>query len=123
MAIDQQTPEDAYHAVLDHAGCSKPNRDNIDRRIITEVRNGTATYGNNGIITTPGDVGGWPTLRSRTAPVDFDHDGMPDAWETAHGLDPSNKEDGNKTNMSAEGYTNLEVYLNELAGDRVKWAN
>ena len=123
MAINQQTSEDAYHAVLDHAGCSKPNRDNIDRRIIEEARNGTATYGNNGIITTPSDVGGWPNLQGGPAPVDSDHDGMPDAWETAHGLDPSNKDDGKKTNLSADSYTNLEMYLNELAGDPVKWAN
>ena len=123
MAIHQQTPEDAYHAVLDHAGCSKPNRDNIDRRIIEEVRNSTATYGNNGIITTPSDVGGWPILQGGPSPVDSDHDGIPDAWETAHGLDPSNKDDGKKTNLSADSYANLEMYLNELAGDPVKWAN
>ncbi len=122
MRINQESPQDAYHAVLERAGCSKPNRDTIDRRIIEESRNGTATCGNNGIITTPSDVGGWPNLQGGPAPVDSDHDGMPDAWETTHGLDPSNKEDGNKTNGSPEGYTNLEMYLNELAGDRVKWA-
>jgi pectate lyase len=123
MAIAQQTPQDAYHAVLAHAGCSKPNRDSIDKRIIEETRKGTATCGENGIITTPSDVGGWPELKSATAPADSDHDGIPDAWETAHGLDPSNKNDGKKTNLSADSYTNLEMYLNELAGDPVKWAN
>jgi pectate lyase len=123
MPIKQESPQEAYNAVLAHAGCSKPNRDNIDRRIIEEARNGTATYGNNGIITTPSDVGGWPKLQGGTAPVDSDHDGMSDAWETAYGLDTSNKDDGKKTNLSAEGYTNLEIYLNELAGDPVKWAN
>jgi pectate lyase len=123
MPIKQESPQDAYTAVLAHAGCSKPNRDNIDRRIIEEARNGTATYGDNGIITTPSDVGGWPNLQGGPAPVDSDHDGIPDAWETAHGLDPSNKGDGKKTNLSADSYTNLEMYLNELAGDPVKWAN
>jgi pectate lyase len=122
MAIKQESAEDAYKTVLKHAGCSLPNRDAIDKRIMEEVRTGTATYGSNGIITRPSDVGGWPALKSVAAPADSDHDGMPDAWETAHGLDASNKDDGNKTNMSAEGYTNLEMYLNELAGDRVKWA-
>jgi pectate lyase len=122
MPINQQTPENAYHAVLDHAGCSLPNRDAVDQRIIEEARTGTATYGNNGIITTPSDVGGWPELKSTPAPVDSDHDGIPDQWETTHGLDPSNKEDGKKTNLSADSYTNLEIYLNELAGDFVKSA-
>jgi pectate lyase len=122
MPINQETPHDAYNAVLAHAGCSKPKRDNIDRRIIEEARNGTATHGENGIITVPSDVGGWPNLEGGQAPVDSDHDGMPDAWETAHGLDPADKDDGKKTNLSVEGYTNLETYLNELAGDPVKWA-
>jgi len=122
IAIHQQTPEAAYYAILDHAGCSKPNRDSIDRRIIKEARTGTATHGNNGIITTPDDVGGLPDLKGGPASVDSDHDGIPDAWETAHSLDPSNKDDGKKTNLSAEGYTNLDTYLNELAGDPVKWA-
>ena len=111
MAIHQQTPEDAYHAVLAHAGCSKPNRDNIDRRIIEEARNGTATYGNNGIITTPSDVGGWPNLQGGPAPVDSDHDGMPDDWEDKYGLDPSGASDTSQ-DKDGDGYTNIEEYLN-----------
>jgi pectate lyase len=42
---------------------------------------------------------------------------MPDAWEDAHGLDRADAEDGGAT--AANGYTNLENYLNELAGDDV----
>jgi len=114
MPINQESPEEAYQAVLEHVGCSLPKRDAIDTRIIEEVRTGTATYGNNGIITRPSDVGGWPNLQGGPAPVDSDHDGIPDAWETAHGLDPSKKDDGNKTNLSADSYTNLESYLNSL---------
>ena len=60
MPIHQQSAKDAYLTVLDHAGCSLPNRDSIDARITEEVRNGTATHGKNGIITTHEDVGGWP---------------------------------------------------------------
>jgi pectate lyase len=112
MPINQQTPEDAYLAVLAHAGCSLPNRDAIDARIIEEVRNATATYGNNGIITKPSDVGGWPALRSGIAPVDSDHDGMPNAWEVAEGLNPNNASDRNT--VGADGYTMLESYLNSL---------
>jgi pectate lyase len=112
MAINQQTPEDAYNAVLDHAGCSFPNRDAVDARIIEEVRNGTATYGNNGIITTPGDVGGWSELKSAPAHADSDHDGMPDNWEKAHGLNPEDSKDGNE--IGKDGHTNLEIYLNSL---------
>jgi hypothetical protein len=44
---------------------------------------------------------------------------MPDSWEPAHGLDPQ-VPDHNGTGLSlaaagVAGYTNLEVYLNELA--------
>ena len=40
---------------------------------------------------------------------------MPDAWEKAHGLDPNDARDG--AAVAANGYTNVENYLNELAGD------
>ena len=42
---------------------------------------------------------------------------MPDAWERAHGLDPHNARDG--AAIAANGYTNVENYLNELAGDPI----
>ena len=114
MAIEQETPEDAYAAVLDHAGCSFPNRDAVDVRIIEEVRNGTSTYGNNGIITNPSNVGGWPTLQGGTAPVDTDRDGMPDAWEEEREyLNPNDASDRNG-DYNEDGYTNLEDYLNGL---------
>ena len=112
MAINQQTPEAAYRAVLAHAGCSKPNRDSVDGRIIEEVRKGTATCGKDGIITTPSDVGGWPNLKGASAPVDTDHDGMPDEWETKQGLNPNAAADRN--NVAADGYTMLEKYLNSI---------
>ena len=77
MAINQETPDEAYKTVLEHAGCSFPNRDAVDKRVIEEVRAGTAEYGNNGIITIPSDAGGWPTLTPGPAPEDSDGDGMP----------------------------------------------
>lgn len=42
---------------------------------------------------------------------------MPNAWETEHGLNPNDAGDRNGTSLSRIGYTNLEMYLNELAGD------
>ena len=49
-----------------------------------------------------------------TPPLDSDGDGMPDEWESQHGLDPL-VQDHNGNELSSVGYTNLEVYLNELA--------
>jgi hypothetical protein len=45
--------------------------------------------------------------------VDSDHDGIPDAWERAHGLDPGDVSDGARY-ADGSGYTNLELYLNSL---------
>jgi pectate lyase len=66
------------------------------------------------IVTCDTYVGGWGTYASGTAPIDSDHDGMPDAWETAHGLNPLDSTDRNGTDIDSTGYTNLEVYLNEF---------
>ena len=111
MPINQQSAEDAYQAVLNDAGCSFPNRDAIDIRIIGEVRNGTATY-SKGFISSPTNVGGWPVLNSLPALPDFDHDGMPNDWELANGLDSTDASDRNT--VGPDGYTNLEIYLNSI---------
>ena len=112
MEINQQSAEDAYESVLDHVGCSFPKRDSIDVRIIEEVSTGTATKGTNGFVSSPADAGGWPILESEPAPDDTDHDGMPDDWETANGLNPNDPEDRN--GIGEGGYTNLEIYLNSM---------
>jgi hypothetical protein len=40
---------------------------------------------------------------------------MPDEWEKQHGLNPNDPKDGNQ--IGEGGYTNLEIYLNELVAD------
>ena len=128
MAINQHTAEEAYALVLENAGATLPRRDPIDTRIIDEVRNGYATYEGAsykklktvadpskpvGMIDTQDDVGGWPELKSLPAPADSDHDGMPDEWETANGLNPNDARDG-ALDQDGDGYTNLEEYLNAI---------
>jgi len=106
----------AYLEVLDHSGVTVPRRDTVDKRVIGDVRTGTATFGN-GIIDNVEQVGGWPELQTYDIPADTDNDGMPDEWETAEGLnihDPSDRF-GIK---EGEVYDNLERYLNELASDK-----
>jgi hypothetical protein len=39
---------------------------------------------------------------------------VPDDWERAHRLDPADP--GDAPRSGRDGYTNLEAYLNELAG-------
>ena len=116
--VSTQTAEEAYEDVLDNVGCNVPMLDDHDKRIIQEVRDGTATY-RNGIPNHEDEVGGYEDYPevTRSADWDSDHDGMPDEWGTEKGLNPSDASDGNGTNLSSIGYTNLEMYLNELAGD------
>jgi pectate lyase len=115
--------QQAYDAVLASAGASLA-RDSIDKRIVQEARSGTVSAGYlpgvlqgkgpHGIIRSQKEVGGWPVLRSAAAPVDSDRDGMPDWWEIAHKLNPNDAADRN-LDRDADGYTNLEEYLNWLA--------
>ena len=127
MKINEETAEEAYESVLKGAGCVLPRRDAVDMRIIEEVRNGNAIYEGVsykvqkrvidtsipcGMIDSQEDVGGWPELKSLPAPVDSDHDGMPDEWEKKNGLNPHDASDRN--GVAKNGYTNLENYLNSL---------
>ena len=107
-----ETAEQAFNSVLKSAGASL-KRDAIDMRIINETRTGTATYGENGMVDSQEQVGGWTELKSLPAPTDSDKDGIPDEWEIKHGLNPHDASDGSKYSLSKE-YTNLEMYLNEI---------
>ena len=118
---------DAYDRVLDFAGASL-HRDSFDELMVSDTRNGKATYTGSGLSkgfvnsqddNKPSDAdaswSAWPTLASKEAPKDTDGDGMPDEWELANALDPTNPKDG-KT-IGADGYSNLENYLNSLVAD------
>lgn len=93
--------------VLPTVGASLPQRDTVDARLVEHVRTRTGR-----MIDSQAEVGGWPELARGEPPVDTDHDGMPDAWETAHGLNPKDPADAART--AASGYTNVEEYINAL---------
>ncbi|MFT3785392.1 MAG: hypothetical protein QM770_04400 [Tepidisphaeraceae bacterium] len=109
VPITEQSAKEAYDLVLAKAGATLPQRDAVDTRVVQSVRDRSGK-----VINSQNDVGGWPELISTEPPVDSDHDGMPDAWETAHGLNPTDDKDGAVAPQQG-GYTNLELYLNELA--------
>jgi hypothetical protein len=50
---------------------------------------------------------------NRPADWDIDRDGIPDDWEIAHGLRPNTAD--NNGDFDADGYTNVEEYINEIA--------
>ena len=104
-----QTAPDACQAILQRGGASLPRRDAVDRRIVEE-----ATSGRGHILNSQAEVGGWPELARAPAPRDSDGDGMPDAWERRHDLNPRDPADG-PGDRDGDGYTNVEEYLNGLA--------
>lgn len=106
---------DAYALVVAQAGTCQL-RDAVETRLVGQLQ----SLGKTGaIISTTGseaDVGGQPTVTSVSWPAgyDTDGDGMPDAWETAHGLNPNDPSDANG-DYNGDGYTNIEKYLNDAA--------
>ena len=130
--------QDAYEKVLQYCGASLV-RDACDVRYAEEAENGTTTFmgaivKRAGILDVINDPAGtedpttasYPALREEKRPADFDTDGdgIPDAWETANGLNPSDANDGKAYTIDSKGYyTNLEVYLNSLVEHIMKGGN
>jgi len=119
--VTTESAEDAFQSVLKGVGAFP--RDTVDARIIEEVRTGKALYKGSvagvadGIIDRPSDVGGYPDYETYNTVIDVDHDGMDDAWEELHGLNPSDPTDRNLTLKS--GYTALDAYLCSLCGEEI----
>jgi hypothetical protein len=111
-AVYTMTADAALANVINHGGAFYWNRDTTDANVIAQLTSyGTA----GGIYDTVAEAGGYPTLTggSYVLSYDTDRDGMPNAWEIAHGLDPN--VDDHNGDYDADGYTNLEEYLNWLA--------
>jgi hypothetical protein len=101
------TPTVGNSRRLDCNGDWVMKRDSEDARVIAQYM----AKGAGGEFAGPNYNGASssPAIASGTACEDTDGDGMPDAYETAHGLDANDATDG--ANVSESGYTNLEVYL------------
>jgi len=119
IGVTTTSPEIAYTSVLNDVGSNArldnqgnwvPRLDVIDRNIILDVHNGTgpAKVDENDH---PDDFGGYPPIDLGELYLDTDKDGMPDTWETMHGLNPNDPQDG-KDNADTDHYTNIEEFLN-----------
>jgi len=127
--VSTHTAAKAFDKVLNYAGASL-YRDNVDERYAREARNGTCEYKGSitkspGLIDLVSDVNGYTEADFGTGshPSDFDtdKDGIPDAWETANGLNPNDASDALTYTLDSKGYyTNLEVYANSLVEAIVK---
>ncbi|MGL4436663.1 MAG: thrombospondin type 3 repeat-containing protein, partial [Giesbergeria sp.] len=98
-------------------------RDPMDRRLMDAVERGQIVLQPRH-INPAGDGSALPFSTAPLPPQDSDGDGMPDAWELAHGLNPgAQNHNGQELSMplvGVPGYTNLEVYLHELSEQRVR---
>ncbi|MGD9634323.1 MAG: polysaccharide lyase family 1 protein, partial [Pirellulales bacterium] len=122
--VSTQSADEAYEDVLADVGCNVPALDTHDQRVIEETRAGTAAYkgsvsGIPGLPDKQDDVGGWENYpeAKRDANWDTDHDGLPNAWEVSHQLNPNSAAgDFGEANadLDGDGFTNLEDYLNSL---------
>src|SRR5690606_3142810 len=99
IQISTESAADAFRNILQRAGCSV-SRDDVDKRIVAEVKSGKEKYGasyaggGKGIIDSTADAGGWPELLTTEILRDTDKDGMPDKWEKSNGLNPNDVSDG-----------------------------
>ena len=127
IPVTVQTAEWAYGDILENVGANERLTcsgsfvdavDAVDRRIFADVRNGTgpgnippgADPNDYRHLEDPATVGGYPVIANGTPCADADHDGMPDVWETARGLNPNL--DDSAGYLLDSRYTNIEVYLN-----------
>ena len=98
--------------LLPEVGASLPYRDLTDAYMVNEV----LSFGKRGdLITSERDLPyGTPdtwTVFKGAKPADTDGDGMPDAWETANGTDPTVDD---AMTIAANGYANIENYINGI---------
>jgi pectate lyase len=91
-------------------------RDAVDARLTGDL----LSFGLKGkLIADESEVGGNPATVDAQAPADSDGDGIPDAWELQHHLNPHNPADAAAIELKT-GYTNLEIYLNQLAAQPIR---
>jgi hypothetical protein len=105
-AVATQSAAQAFEKVLQLAGCLP--RDAVSRRTVEEIRGRSGAWGRHD---PPGGL--MAGLNPAAAPPDKDDDGLPDAWERAHKLNPEDPADSSR--IGPGGYVWIEVYVNELA--------
>ncbi len=123
--VNTQSATAAYKNVLSDIGANQPFFDKHDVRIIDETLKGTFTFkgsksGLGGLIDNEADAGGWPNFANEKRPTDWDtdHDGLPNWWEEAKGLNTqsvTNDFSDANSDKDKDGFTQLDDYLDWMA--------
>lgn len=106
------TADEALQWIIDSVGACLPDRDEVDAYVIDELSSfGTqgTVIGSESSLALTNSVG---HFYNAVKPQDSDNDGMPDAWETANGLNPNDPSDA--VAYAANGYLNIENYINNI---------
>ncbi|MFZ5471519.1 MAG: hypothetical protein ACOZIN_19005 [Myxococcota bacterium] len=95
---------EAFEAVVGQSGARVPFTDPVDQRIVVSTR------GQEGeAVSSPQDVGGYPSLEPGAAPLDRDSDGIPDGDDRL----PEDSENALR-DLNGDGYNELEEYIDGL---------
>lgn len=118
-AIELTNARKAFDVVLAKAGCWP--RDRVTKRTVNEVTSKSGSWGRNAPLE-PTDEWFLDGLTPTKALADSDGDGLPDAWEKSHDLNPNDPSDAARIVAAGEsigdrhqGYPYMEFYINELA--------
>ncbi|MEU6076188.1 cellulose binding domain-containing protein [Micromonospora sp. NPDC047074] len=102
----------ALTRVLDGAGAFWWARDAVDTRVVRETRSTSGAVPNEPNSTEWNTLWNAPQV-NRSSGWDTDRDGMPDAWETASGLNPASGD--HNGDADGDGHRNIEEYLDYAA--------
>lgn len=96
--INMETAEKAYETTLATVGASLPKRDEIDARVVADVRNGTGR-----VINTDEEIGGLVGISSSKQTF-----AIPSDWKTANEMGSAAE-----TDLAPDGYMWIEKYVND----------
>ncbi len=112
VPVKLDTAEAAYQKIVAGAGCSLA-RDSVDKTLIDDL----ISAGRRGkTISDPEEMGGFGEIKGGPAKIKTSGDGIPDAWKAAHKIDAGDPSAA-RGDYNHDAYTNIEKFLNELAGD------
>ena len=96
--INMETAEEAYETTLLNVGATLPRRDEIDARVVADVRNGTGR-----VINTDEEVGGLVGISKANRKFE-----IPSEWKTANSMGSAKE-----TDLAPDGYMWIEKYVND----------